>query len=624
VLLITIVVHAFWAASKPLTSDDLWWGMAAGRYIVEHGSVPSQDVLSYTNAGAPWTNGEWLSHVVEFELYQHTGGLGVAIFKIALVLVVFSLIAWMSWRRSRSLVITALVMVLAAHVCRPYFDIRSQLFLFLCTALVMAVLEAYRGGAPPWMLAVLPPIMVFWVNTHPSFLFGAGLLLLYAGAELAKTWLGLPDGPMPRRRALLLALAAVLAVLATLLNPYGFTALTDPFSVGGVDTPWRQLIIEWTPPVLFEDGDFNPAIFGYLLVGQVATALAACAWVRRRVDVGDALLFAATVALALSARRFVPLFTLVAAPFFAKNLALLRDRFLDSRSRALDGATSAGAAVLVLSAVGAIALVVVGTMPVAQMVRTRGLFDVLVGGDYFPASAVEFVRMNRMQGRLFHPYTWGGYLAFHLPDQQIFIDGRAHVYPLDFYRDAKLAEAGLPGWHQFLERWQVSVIVWPENAGFGTRDTAALQEFRVADDWVMVYADGHASVFAHAKRGRKWVDAFRQFTLAYPELPGAQLFMAIAHWNANSFSAAHRYFVAATNGSPAAQESAQKSERSFLSAAQTRESPRAWFNVGFFRELNGDRTGAAEAFSRALKSGLDQPNARDYAKAALERLASDK
>src|SRR5262245_49990626 len=387
VLLTTIVMHALWAASKPVTCDDLWWGMAAGRYIVEHGSVPGQDVLSYTNAGAPWTNGEWLSHVVEFELYKYTGGLGVAVFKLALVLVVFSLIAWVSWRRSRSLVITAVVLVLAAHVCRPYFDIRSQLFLFLCTALLMAVLEAYRGGASPWVLAVLPPIMVLWVNAHPSFLFGAGLLLLCAGAELAKTWLGLPDGPLPRRRALLLALAAVVAVLATLLNPYGFAALTHPFSIGGVDAPWRQIIIEWTPPVLFEEGDFNPAIFGYLLVGQVAAAAAACVWVRRRVDVGDALLFGATVALALSARRFVPLFTLVAAPFFARNLALLRDHFSGQRSRALEGATPAGAVAIVLAAVGAMALVVVSTAPVVQMVRTRGLFDVLVGGDYFPAGA---------------------------------------------------------------------------------------------------------------------------------------------------------------------------------------------------------------------------------------------
>jgi hypothetical protein len=210
---------------------------------------------------------------------------------------------------------------------------------------------------------------------------------------------------MPPQRARRLGAAAVVAVLATLLNPYGFEALSHPFSIVGSEALWRAYIIEWNPPVLFTEQPFNPAIFGYVLIVQIVAAAAACVLMPRRVDLTDGLLFASTLVMALSARRFVPIFSLVGAAFFARTLVLLRDRFGSSWSRAIEGATPIGMRAVALFAVGGTALVVVDAIPVARMVRARGLFDVLVGGDYFPTGAIEFLRANRLPGAVFHPYT---------------------------------------------------------------------------------------------------------------------------------------------------------------------------------------------------------------------------
>lgn len=120
-----------------------------------------------------------------------------------------------------------------------------------------------------------------------------------------------------------------------------------------------------------------------------------------------------------------------------------------------------------------------------------------------------------------------------------------------------------------------------------------------------------------------WVDAFEQATLVYPDVADAQLFVAIAYWNAGNFGEARRYFADAIPRLPEAKEASQQAERSFLQATQSDNPARAWFNVGFFRELNGDRHGAAQAFSRALASGLSEANPVEYARMALERLASD-
>src|SRR5436190_17704260 len=231
-LVAAVAVYALYAASEQVTGADLWWTMAAGRYIVDHGAVPRQEVFSYTYDGAPWFNQEWLSQVFYYQLYRAGGGLALALFKFAAVL---------------------------------------------------------------------------------------------AGVEALKL------GPS-RPRARWLVAAIVGAGLACLANPRHLQALTLPFVMLGRESAWRREIIEWLPPDLFRGSYLNPAFFGYFLAAQVLVAVTAAIAAPRQVDVGDALVVAVTAAMALAARRFVPLFGFVSVPFGAKNLALVRERWLAGRT----------------------------------------------------------------------------------------------------------------------------------------------------------------------------------------------------------------------------------------------------------------------------------------------------
>jgi tetratricopeptide (TPR) repeat protein len=49
--------------------------------------------------------------------------------------------------------------------------------------------------------------------------------------------------------------------------------------------------------------------------------------------------------------------------------------------------------------------------------------------SYYPKNAVDFIRKNNLQGKMFNEYGYGGYLLYHLyPDYKVFIDGRTDVY----------------------------------------------------------------------------------------------------------------------------------------------------------------------------------------------------
>jgi len=612
-LVACLLAHALFAALEPVTGADTWWSMVAGRWIVEHGSVPTVDTLSYTFAGKPWFNQEWLAQVAFYELYQRLGGASLALLKIALVVATFTLAAWIAARRSGSLVLAVATTCAAAFLCRPMLDIRAQLFTFFFSLVVLSAIHAYRRGAPAAVLALLPVSIALWVNLHYGFIFGVGVCLLYAGSETAKTLLGLPEAPLPRARLVPLWGAAALALLASLANPQGLHSLTFPFTIIGEQGAWREEIIEWMPPVVFGSDDFSPFLFGPWLFAQIAVLVTALFLAPRKADVSDTLLVAATAAMALTSRRFIPLFALVSVPFLARNLAAVAAELpplLSERRRTMT------VALLAVLALGHVAW---RAVPAARQDLAPGLFEGLTRDFYFPKGAVEFLHLNPLPARLYHLYTWAGYLLYFAPERQVFIDGRAHaVYPIEFWHESFRVEVGDPGWDAVLDKYQVSLVLCA--SGFaGGRHKIFLEQISKSPAWVRVYDDRHSAVFAHVERGREWVAAFGAFRLRYPEVLGAQLFLYDTRLRAGDLDGARQQLTHVLTQFPETRDDWQRSVERQRQAASATGTATLWFQVAYPLDALGDRAGAADAYGRALAGGLQEPFA-GYAREALARL----
>ncbi len=609
---ITVVAFGVWAALEPVTATDLYWAMATGRYIVSHGEIPRTDVFSYTYAGAPWSNQEWLSQILLYEVFTHGGGTAVAIYRIVVTVVLVVLAAWLGWRRGASPLAATLMACGAAVVCRPSLDIRPQLLQFLGTLLLIGLVDAYRRSPRARTLALLPLLLAVWVNTHFSFIFGLGVLALLAAAETARSLLGLPDA-LARRHALWLAVAAVAAAAACLVNPHGLHALLFPFSLLGADDLWRKEIIEWWPPVLFQRGQvFTTAFLGYYLVAQLVLALLALAVRPRRFDWSNALVVVTTAVMALGARRFGPLFALVAAPFGAVNLTLV------ARGLALRARWQAAA--VGLACVAAIAVLARNTLEEVRGLYGSGLFAGMSQQWALPEGAVEFLHRNPLPGRLAHLYQWGGYVMFWAPEHAVFIDGRGHtVYPGSFYLEYKRLEDGAPDWAEVLERHGVSLVLWPSQSLAFAQYVILLQQLHRSRDWRVVYDDGQAAVFAHTERGREWTEAFTGLRLEYPDNLRAQLFLSDAYFAAGEFERSRRHTQAtlARYGVSTAEES--PTARQMLGIAERTGSPIAWFHVALSRDVRNDTAGAAGAYRAALERGLPESHAA-YAREAIARL----
>jgi len=303
-------------------------------------------------------------------------------------------------------------------------------------------------------------------------------------------------------------------------------------------------------------------------------------------------------------------------------MAVLRARVRRSSGDVREPSTMGEATATVVGCAAILAHLLFYALPAARLTYANGLFDGMTRAWFFPGGAVEFLRRNPLPARLFHMYPWGGYLMYHLPERPVFIDPRAQtLYPAAFFRESVTAEYAGPQWGEILDRYQVSLVLWPSGRATDPLHRILFQDLSSSPDWQRIYDDEHSTVFAHRERGRAWIEKYRAFELEYPDTPGAQLFLANAYLDADQFGAARTRMRDAVRRFPSADLSARRTEQRLLAAARSSGSPEAWFGVGFCRDVRDQRADATAAYRTALQGGLTGPQA-SYAREAIARAAN--
>jgi hypothetical protein len=451
--LLAIVVGATSWSQPDIDSTDLWWHLSSGQTILQHGQVPYTDPFSHTALGEPWMNHEWLWGLLTWLSYRALPDL-VVWMNLGLIASSFGLIAWTARRASGSWLIAGVVTWIAAANCHWFFDLRPHLMTLFFTALLLATIE-WRHA--PWLW---PPVMALWANLHGGFVFGFGLLGLYLAIESARSYASRTE--LPRSGWIGFAIAA----FAVAINPWGFSIYTIPLHVVDPQTPFRDLI-EWHP---LQVSSLDPRTHSGRFLWTVALASPALLRVRRHpFHIALALV---TLIMAFSARRFIMLFAVTAAPVMAIGLApiwnSIRQRVPAIKNPSLQ--------------VGAVALA--AALAAALWQNVRLLPEPLyrwTQSESHPSGAAAFLNaLAKPPEHLFNYFNWGGYLQFNSPKTPVFIDGRAAtLYSDEVARDyLTLFHAG-EGWQDLLARYEIDAILVPLHTNLGKAVSLAKPRWRM-------------------------------------------------------------------------------------------------------------------------------------------------
>jgi hypothetical protein len=406
--------------AEPVRDGDLWWQMAYGRYLIEHHTlIPDHTVFTWTPADGSAIYCAWLSEIFLYLLYQ-AGGLPALFAFRYLCLLIFVLAVWLQARRLdvAGHPMTWLICLLGVLMSQSAGYIKPEIFSYVFMTITVLIWWHIKAcGKTAWRDCYLfPVLMVFWVNSHGGFIFGAAFLFVMGlGEALNGSFSQSEAFPPGVRRHLFIGL--FLSGLAIFVTPYGwrYPAYLIPSLLGKTAEGLRVVrayVSTLDPSVAHYHYRSYLFLAALILLGLMWHKLK-----RRRLDWA---LILTNLTFAFLYTRFLRT-TYYWAPIFCLSAVhLLAYRATWSWPKGRAAAFGLGGAV----AVGCVLL------------GARASFDAVCrpyGPRWFgfgvsyqnPVEEAAFIRTNFSASRLGNDYSGGGYLLWALwPDMKVFMDPR--------------------------------------------------------------------------------------------------------------------------------------------------------------------------------------------------------
>ncbi len=164
-------------AGQRMADTDIWMHLRNAQELLAKHAFLHQDFYTFTSAGSPLMNFEWLSELPYFFAFQTCGLRGLLVVELVLLWLTFGGAYYLALRRGTDYADAALVTMAGVLLGSYSFGPRMFHFGWLCLMALMLVLERFsRSGSGLWLL---PPIFALWINLHASWVFGFVVLAIY-------------------------------------------------------------------------------------------------------------------------------------------------------------------------------------------------------------------------------------------------------------------------------------------------------------------------------------------------------------------------------------------------------------------------------------------------------------
>jgi hypothetical protein len=592
-LLAAASILATWADQKPV--GDLFVALAGGRDVAD-GKLGGPDDWSFLTTGRIWINQNWLSHFLIYLAWRAAGETGLLVLKAVLLTAMAAFLALLTRRRGCTWPVAILLSAGLTMSCSQFVQLRANLLTLVMIPLLLWLLHRTIESRHRiwWTL----PVLLAWANLHGGFVFGIGMVGLWAVCITVADSLGTHRNPLPRDWPLWVCAAGCIAVAA--ISPFGFENLTHPLVIAS-SKAWRQ-VPEWRPllqsPFPTPWGFFlvlgmtaglslirllgaMPALFAATLTGRGrksgatpappvsppavsgksagampgahsrswATGMLAREENHARISVPtplgpivfDAILAVLVVTMAFKSQRFAPLVVLVLAAPLASCLAWLVRRLGRYGIPAL--ASCVLVAFLLLARQDLRAYRPDNPVRVGTTVFDR----MHLLSEQYPVRAAEFVAGNHLAGNTVCEWEWEGYVHWTCPGLKLLIGGRAQ----QIYTEDHLAAFGRiydpkvgPAW---LQQHQVRLAVLL-NGGLGR---ILMSGLLATGRWASIYSDGQSMVLVDRQLSPDVVQQALDGRLIYPSEAVRALSRAVCLATAGPSAGPAEILAAATQANAA-------------------------------------------------------------------------
>lgn len=435
---------------------DTGWHIRTGERILNTLSLPRTDPYSFTAAGYPWVDWEWLSDVLMGAAHEAAGLSGVVwMFVVAIASVTWLWVRF-NWITAGNFFITCVLAAPMLSTANLHWLARPHIFGWIFLLLALMYFENAETRFRSRDGIALTVGSALWANMHASFFLLPVIAVIYALSHLVRPLLWKLDPVIERRKARWFGWAAAVSLAGSLLTPYGL-ALHFHLVEYLADGDLLDRVAEFQSFNFHVGGAWQILAMLGIAAGGGVLALA-------QKKVAHFLLAALFLAAALRSARGLPIAALILLPLAngAITNALRRNRELRAPLRkALLGFVQYSDRLRLLDARYAgffwtpfVLLLLFGWLEIPFVKAQTGF-----SRADFP---VEAARAIPKEAHLLAPDKYGGYLIYRFNgSRKVFFDGRSDFYGSGFMKSyIRLLEVR-PGWRELLERWHFSEALLP-------------------------------------------------------------------------------------------------------------------------------------------------------------------
>jgi hypothetical protein len=477
IIFITLFLFLAFSAGKDLLGDaDTGYHIRAGEYILDNLTIPKKDLFSFISPTLPWTSHEWLSEVIMAMVHRAFGLTGIVIFFSFIISFTYYLLYRTIKTIEDNIILTVFIVLLVLITSQIHWLARPHIFSLLIMVIWYVLLDAYQYEQKNY-LYLLPPIMLLWVNLHGGFLAGFMLIGIYFSGNMIKflTAQGTEKG-IYKEKVRILGIITGICLFVSLINPFGYKILLFPFKL--VSNKFiMDHVGEFMSPDFHEPTPFKYFLFLVIIVLAIS---------KKKINLIELLLILMFTNMSLFSVRYIPLFSIVAAPILLRQFRSLLNQsngiianFLKKRSDSISETDALGKGYLWPCA----AVVLVIVLAMGEIIEFK------FGEENNPVGAVEFIKAEHLQGNMFNNDEFGDYIIYDTwPEYKVFVDGRSDMYGVDILKEYLKVISVKPGWDEVLKKYDMNWIIYNANS--------ALSVFLMErEDWKMIYADKVANIF---------------------------------------------------------------------------------------------------------------------------------
>ncbi len=401
---------------NPPTDPDFGWHYKYGEYSFLNKSILKDNIFSHTNSDYKWANSYWISEIIIYASYNFYGSTIPSIVLGFLFSVFLILILNKRCQNIESLVFyyisTLLVIKPFTITVRPFYY--SSILL-----LVLIYILFYKK----YLIKFFPIFFAFWANVHADFVIA---LLIFGAYSLNQfinkaKQIGNNQKPISINTYIKIFTESFgilfFSVTATLINPFGIELWKT--LAGEMAQPVRKYAVaEWK----YLNTNLMPIQYIFIISVIMAVNLVSSISYYKRsknvVGIWYPALSTMFYLLSVKSVYFIRILALFSFPSVIAEVGSIsndiKKAFKSSRLKFPKGT------LLFLL----ILLCIVASHDFIYNFDKSKSVEKWSYSKKYPYRAVEYIKNNPINGKMWNRYEWGGYLIWQLPDHKTFIDGR--------------------------------------------------------------------------------------------------------------------------------------------------------------------------------------------------------